>query len=71
MGPGRAANLATSLEQHRQEAFLFRKLATLRVDVPLNESLSDLEWQGASPHLKELCVQLRDESTPERVMRWG
>ncbi len=71
MGPGRAANLATSLEQHREEAFLFRKLATLRIDVPLKEKLDDLEWKGAQSRLKDLCAELGDQSTPERVTRWG
>jgi 5'-3' exonuclease len=70
MGPGRAANLSASLEQHREEAYLFRKLATLRTDVPLKEKLTDLEWKGALPRLKKLCNELGDESTPERVTRW-
>lgn len=70
MGPGRAANLAASLEHHREEAFLFRKLATLRTDVPLAEKLSDLEWKGARTQLKKLCKELGDESIPERVTRW-
>lgn len=70
MGPGRAANLAASLEAHRDEAFLFRKLATLRTDVPLKESLNDLEWIGALPHLKKLCADLGDKSIAERVTHW-
>ena len=70
MGPGRAATLATNLEQHRDEAFLFRKLATLRIDVPLAEKLSGLEWKGALPQLKNLCKELGDESIPERVTKW-
>ena len=70
MGPGRAATLATNLKQHRDEAFLFRKLATLRTDVPLAEKLSDLEWRGALPQLKNLCKELGDESIPERVTKW-
>ena len=70
MGPGRAANLAASLEQHRQEAFLFRKLATLRTDVPLVETLSDIEWRGALPRLKKLCTDLGDSSIPERITAW-
>ncbi|MEX1071757.1 MAG: 5'-3' exonuclease H3TH domain-containing protein [Anaerolineales bacterium] len=66
----RQVTLADSLSQHREEAMLFRRLATLRVDVPLAEKLSDLEWQGALPRLKELCAELGDESIPERVTRW-
>src|SRR5258706_13195493 len=47
ISPGRAASLATSLAQGREAALLYRKLATLRYDVPLKERLSDLHWQGA------------------------
>jgi 5'-3' exonuclease len=70
MAPGRAATLAANFEQHREDALLFRKLATLRTDVPLTETLSDLEWRGARPELKKLCKELGDESIPERITRW-
>jgi hypothetical protein len=42
-----AAALATSLAEHRADALLFRRLATLRLDAPLAESLDDLRWHGA------------------------
>lgn len=70
MGPGRAASLSLSLEAHRDEALLFRHLATLRTDIPLPETLDDLEWKGALPHLRELCTELDDDSIPERVTKW-
>ena len=37
----------TSLRERREEAALYRRLATLRTDVPLAEGLADLEWRGA------------------------
>jgi 5'-3' exonuclease len=43
-----ADSLATSLREHRDDALLFRRLATLRFDVPLAESLADLRWRGAA-----------------------
>jgi 5'-3' exonuclease len=67
---GRAASLAASLSQRREEALLYKKLATVREDVPLEERLSDLKWQGAYPRLKELCHELGDERIPERIPRW-
>jgi 5'-3' exonuclease len=70
MAPGRAANLSVSLEVHREEAMLYRKLATLRTDVPLSETLGDLVWKGALPQLKQLCTELGDNSIAERVTRW-
>jgi 5'-3' exonuclease len=66
----RAATLADSLATHWEDAMLFRRLATLRTDVPLTESLADLEWQGARSELRELCRQLGDEQIPARVTRW-
>lgn len=67
---GRARRLAENLTVHQEEAYLFRRLATLRQDVPLQESLSDLEWRGAQEHLRELCAQLGDPDLPNRVPRW-
>lgn len=66
----RALRLAESLRSHQQEAMLYRRLATLRADVPLREKLSDLEWQGAQERLKTLCLELGDTGLPERVSRW-
>jgi len=42
-----AASLSANLEAERDEAMLYRTLATLREDVPIEESLEDLEWRGA------------------------
>jgi 5'-3' exonuclease len=70
LSASRAARLAESLAQHRAEARLFRRLATLREDVPLQETLADLEWQGADERLYEVCHRLGDEKFPGRVPRW-
>jgi 5'-3' exonuclease len=70
ISPGRAASLADGLRQHRKEALLYRKLATLREDVPIKEKLSDLKWQGAYEELKKICHELGDERIPERIPRW-
>lgn len=67
---GRAASLVQSLGSHREEALLYRQLATLRDDVPIQEKLADLKWQGAHKRLKELCLQFGDEKIAQRVPRW-
>jgi 5'-3' exonuclease len=67
---GRAASLAVSLSQRREEASLYKKLATVREDVPLDEKLNDLRWQGAHPRLKDFCDGLGEARIPERVPRW-
>ncbi len=58
IGVSRAASLARNLATHRQEALLYRDLATLRSDVPLKESLEDLYWRGPRPEFESLCRQI-------------
>jgi 5'-3' exonuclease len=65
-----AEHLSENLESHRDDALLFRRLATLREDVPLKEKLADLEWQGAKKSLKSLCNDLGVSSLPERISTW-
>jgi 5'-3' exonuclease len=57
-----AAALAQSLRQHRDEARLYRTLATLRTDVPLGCTLDDLRYRGAPPgSLEALAARLGAE----------
>lgn len=66
-----AAALAQSLREHRQDALLYRRLATLRTDVPLEEGIEDLRWRGASRlELTALCRETGDAGLMERVQRW-
>jgi 5'-3' exonuclease len=70
LGSARALQLAESLRVHQDEILLYRRLATLRQDVPLQERLADLEWRGAHPRLKVLCAELGSKTLPDRVPRW-
>jgi len=45
--PRGAPRAAAVLREHRADALLYKRLATLRRDVPLTESLDDLRWRGA------------------------
>jgi 5'-3' exonuclease len=66
-----ASTLATSLREHRDEAYLYRRLATLRTDVPLTETLDDLRWQGARlTELKNPCRELGNDDIIGRVPLW-
>jgi 5'-3' exonuclease len=67
---GRAVRLAENLSSRRAQAMLFKKLATVREDVPLKEKLSDLEWIGAWPRLKDVLLRFGDERIAPRVPRW-
>jgi 5'-3' exonuclease len=42
-----AARAAAVLRERRDDALLYKRLATLRIDAPLGESLADLRWRGA------------------------
>ena len=52
-----AASLVKSLAEHRDEARLWKQLATLRTDVPLKEKASDLLWRGPSTAWSSFCGQ--------------
>jgi 5'-3' exonuclease len=63
--------LAASLRERRDDAALYRRLATLRTDVPLAESLADLEWLGARrDDLETLCREIGTKDLLSRVTRW-
>lgn len=54
-----AANLAKVLREEREAALLYKRLATLRLDVPLVEDLDAIEWRGPdTPALTDLCDEL-------------
>lgn len=66
-----AAGLAASLREHRDDAYLFRRLATLRTDAPLAEEPDALRWRGADRRaLEALCRELAEETLMERVPAW-
>lgn len=67
-----AEKLATTLAAHRAEATLYRTLATLRLDVPLKESLEQLEWKGASREAwSAWCTAAGIEKFSDRPKRWA
>jgi 5'-3' exonuclease len=66
-----AAALAASLRERRADAMLYRRLATLRTDVPLGETLDDLAWRGADrAALGALCDEIGETELLERIPRW-
>jgi len=66
-----AASLASNLASRREEAALYKKLATLRIDVPLEETLEDLEWKGARrDELEAVCREIGDSDFLPRVPRF-
>lgn len=67
-----AEKLAATLVTWMDEALLFRELTTLRLDVPLSESLEDLEWKGVpEARFKEFCARFGVEPDSINVHRWA
>ena len=63
------ANLANALSAQYDDAILYRRLATLRTDVPLPETEPDqLRWRGVrQPDFTDLCQSLGLESLLNRI----
>jgi 5'-3' exonuclease len=53
-----AARLAGSLQANRDLSLLFRRLATLRVDAPLFQSVDELRWAGPRPEFEAVAARL-------------
>ncbi len=62
----RARTLSDSLFSNWDDALLFRKLATLRLDVPVFDVVDDLRWTAPRPEFEELCRQMK---SPELLRR--
>jgi len=53
-----AVRLSTNLEARRDEAYLFRTLATLRMDAPLFSAVDRLRWRGPREGFMNLTTRL-------------
>ena len=54
----RPAQLATTLIRNRDQALLFRDLATLRTNIPLFDTVDQLRWSGPTPAFPPLAARL-------------
>jgi 5'-3' exonuclease len=67
----RAPHLASVLVEQREQALLYRRLATL-VDVPLNETLDQLEFRGVPrAHFEAWCDSVGATTLKSAPKRWG
>jgi len=57
------------LGERRQEALLFKKLATLRTDADLFQDVEELRWRGPGPDFAAQAERLGDERLPARSAR--
>ena len=66
-----AARLAATLAERKDDALLYRTLATLVDDVPLTESLEELEWRGAPRRAyQDWCDRVGTRGLRSRPTRW-
>ena len=65
-----ADRLSATLAERRDEALLYKRLATLRRDAPVSETIADLEWRGARPELRDFCARLGIDDVVPRVHKW-
>jgi 5'-3' exonuclease len=68
-----ASRLAATLAEHRDAAYLYRTLATLKRDSAISTtSLDELEWRGVPREaFLALCEELGLDTVRERVHRWA
>ncbi len=66
-----AVGLAATLRDHRSEAALYKRLATLNSDAAVDGDLDSLEWQGVPrTEFLALCEELGFDTVGSRVHRW-
>jgi len=63
----KARPLSESLFNAWNDALLFRTLATLRLDVPVFDTVGDLRWQGPRPNFDEFCVRMKSPDLLRRA----
>lgn len=70
-----ASRLAATLQQHRAEAYLFRRLALLNRDAAIDDvtrTVQDLAWQGVPrDEFLAICAELGFDRIRERIHRWA
>lgn len=63
--------LAENLRERRDEAMLYRKLATLVLDADIDTSLEHLAWRGAKrSELEPLCAELGINDFLAQIGKW-
>lgn len=67
-----AAKLADTYASMQEEVYLYRDLTTLRLDVPIAETLEDLEWKGVpTGPFEEFCADRGFDADTIDVPRWA
>jgi 5'-3' exonuclease len=65
--PRGAAGLASELSANRENATLYKDLATLRTEPPVIRNVAELRWQGPTPGFAAMCSRLEQPRLFERA----
>ena len=66
-----AGSLAQNLASYREDATLYKELATLRLDVPVREAIDDLRWEGAKrEEYQAVCIECGFDRLLTAPNRW-
>lgn len=67
-----AQRLAANLAERREEALLYKRLATLAEDAPISRRLAELEWKGVPRGaFEDFCVEMNADRLRTRPRRWA
>jgi len=66
-----AAKLGATLVAQREDALLFRRIATVDREAPGVGPVDSWRWEGPTPELEELCDYLDSPALAERAQRLG
>jgi 5'-3' exonuclease len=64
-----SGTLSRVLTEQREQALLFRTLATLRTDIPLFDDVDELLWTGNTPAFEALASRLDGAVTEDKPRR--
>ena len=64
--------LAATFRDNQELVYLYRELTTLRFDVPIEETLADMEWKGVPRRrFEQFCSSVGFDAESIRVHRWA
>ena len=61
------AKLAATLDEQRELALLFRRIATIELDAPVDESVDALEWTGPTAEFAQIAESIDAQRIAARI----